>query len=273
MRLLSPTRWAVATLLVAATFQCLSQAELQLEAAPQAEAGWRSEFGLGVIVNPEFQGADDYRVLPVPYFDLRYVDSQGEKYFVNVPQGIGAWLLRQRSDDGARSLDVGVALAPGFANRDDDDLPGLEDFGPAVEARAYVRYGAGPWGLQASFSQAVASGHEGFYADLSAARRGRIGRTGFWSIGPTVRIGDGTYNDALYGVSAAETLTSSLPAYDAGSGIESVGLQGLLSVPVSKNWRWTGLIRGGRLLGDPADSPVVEDETQLFFITAFTRRF
>ncbi|MEM1092208.1 MAG: MipA/OmpV family protein [Pseudomonadota bacterium] len=259
--------------LLMAAANVFAQAELQLEAPPQAEAGWRAEYGLGVIVNPEFQGSDDYRVLPVPYIDLRYVDSVGEKYFVNVPQGIGAWLVRQRSDEGRRSLDIGVALAPGFANRDDEDLPGLEDFGPALEARAYVRYGTGPWSLQASFSQAVASGHEGFYADLSAARRGRFGRGGFWSFGPTVRLGDGSYNSALYSVSAAESLTSGLPAYDAGSGLESVALQGLVSLPVSKNWRWTGLLRGGRLLSDPADSPVVQDETQLFFITAFTRRF
>ncbi|MEM7708412.1 MAG: MipA/OmpV family protein [Pseudomonadota bacterium] len=259
--------------LLMAGAKAFAQAELQLEAPPQAQAGWRADYGLGVIVNPEFQGSDDYRVLPVPYIDLRYVDSVGEKYFVNVPQGIGAWLVRQRSDDGRRSLDIGVALAPGFANRDDEDLPGLEDFGPALEARAYVRYGAGPWSLQASFSQAVASGHEGFYADLSAARRGRFGRGGFWSFGPTLRLGDGTYNSALYSVSVAESLTSGLSAYGASSGLESVALQGLVSLPVSKNWRWTGLLRGGRLLSDPADSPVVQDETQLFFITAFTRRF
>lgn len=252
---------------------CFGQAELQFEAAPQAQAGWRAEYGIGLIVNPEFQGSDDYRILPVPYVDLRYVDGKGEKYFANVPQGLGGWILRRRGDDGARSLDVGLALAPGFANRDDDDLPGLDDFGPAVEARAYVRYGAGPWSLQGAFSQAVASGHEGFYADLSAARRGRFGRGGFWSFGPTVRLGDGTYNGALYSVSATESLTSGLPAHDAGSGLESVALQGLLSMPVSKNWRWTGLLRGGRLFSDPADSPVVEEKTQLFFITALTRRF
>ncbi|MFK7954717.1 MAG: MipA/OmpV family protein [Lysobacterales bacterium] len=241
--------------------------------APQTTAGWQAEYGVGVIVNPDFQGADDYRVLPVPYIDLRYVDDKGVKYFANVPQGVGGWLVRQRSDTGDRRLDLGFALAPGFANRDEDDIAGLEDFGPALEARGYVRYTQGPWGLDATLAQAVASGHEGFYADISASRRGTAGRGGFWSFGPTIRMGDSTYNNALYGVTPAESAASGLPAYSAGSGIESVALQGLLSIPVSKNWRWTAIVRGGQLLNDRGDSPVVADDNQFFMLTALTRRF
>ena len=64
--------------------------------------GWRSDFGLGIIVNPEYQGGGRYRVLAVPYFDVRYSDRLGVKTFFNVPQGLGTYIVRQRLPEGHR---------------------------------------------------------------------------------------------------------------------------------------------------------------------------
>jgi MipA family protein len=53
-----------------------------------------------------------------------------------------------------------------------------------------------------------------------------------------------------------------------------LGLQGLVSLPVGQSkWRFTTLFRASRLLNDAADSPIVVDETQLFFLAAVTRSF
>lgn len=76
-----------------------------------------------------------------------------------------------------------------------------------------------------------------------------------------------------FGVSAAEAPRAALPRFDPGSGAESLGVQGLVSIPVSQHWRWTAIVRGESILGDRADSPVVDTPTQLFFLTALTRAF
>lgn len=242
-----------------------------LPAGPGAALGWQWELGGALIANPRFQGADEYRLLPVPYVDARYLDRKGVRLFANVPQGLGGYVYRHRGEQGQR-FDVGLALAPGFANRDQEDVPGLPDFGPAVEARAYLQYGSGSWGVSASLAQAVGTGHEGAYGDISASYRRRLGQ-GFVAVGPVLRVGDGTYLDALYSVPTEFSGTSGLPAYEAGAGIESLSVQGLYSGRLTGAWRLTGILRAGRLLGDAADSPIVQSETQFFGLIAVTRQF
>lgn len=233
--------------------------------------GWTTELGAAVIVNPEFQGAESYQVLPVPYFDFRYRDEKGVKYFANVPQGFGGYFLRQTSADGRR-LAASAALAPGFANRDPDDFDGLDTFGPGIEARARLEYGTRRWGLDAQVAQALGSGHEGLYLDLGASWRTRVGQTGFLSVGPSLRFGDDTYMSALYGITAREEARTGLRAFDAGAGFESLALQGVLSVPITGKWRFTGVARFGQLIGDAEDSSLTEEPVQAFMLFAATRR-
>jgi outer membrane scaffolding protein for murein synthesis (MipA/OmpV family) len=234
--------------------------------------GWSKEFGAAVIVNPSFQGSSSYDVQPVPYFDFRYRDELGVKYFANVPQGIGGYLYRHRNKDGSRSA-VSLALAPGFANRDADDIDGLDTFGPSAEARLGWEYSTGPWSLNASLSQALGSGHEGLYGQLSASWRQRIGRRGFLSVGPTLRFGNDRYMDAFYGVTAAEAGRTGLGTFEAQAGLESAGVQGILSVPIIGQWRATTVMQLSVLTNDAADSTLTARESQAFFLTAITRQF
>ena len=78
---------------------------------------------------------------------------------------------------------------------------------------------------------------------------------------------------ALYGVTQQESVSSGLSAFAAGSGMESVALQGFLSIPLGSKWRFTGVARAGELIGDAGDSTLTAQPTQFFFVTALTRRF
>ncbi len=237
-------------------------------------AGWRNQWGLGVIANPKFAGGDEYNITPVPYFDFRYMDAKGTRFFANVPQGIGGYLYRQTDAASGRFLNLGGSIAPGFTVRD-DSIPGLDEVGVATEARLILEAGSRRWSASATLAQDVGSGHEGAYLDLNISRRGRLGSgSGFYAVGPVLRLGDSTYKDALFGVSAADSAGSGLAPFDAEAGIERVGIQGLVSLPLGKSaWRVTGILRASQLLDTAADSPLVVDETQLFFLTAITRPF
>jgi len=243
-------------------------------AAGFQQSGWRNQWGLGVIANPATVGSDNYNITPVPYLDFRYFDDKGTKYFANIPQGIGGYFYRSRDRESGRFFSAGMGIAPGFNVRD-DSIPGLKDVGVAAETRLYLELGNRRWTASATVAQDVGSGHEGAYVDLSAAYRGRLEKLkGFYAVGPVVRFGDDTYKQSLFGISAEESAASGLSEFTADANFERVGLQGLLSLPLGDSkWRVTGILRASQLTGDAADSPLVNEKTQLFFLTAITRPF
>lgn len=240
-------------------------------AQPAAPTGWTTELGVGAIVNPERQGGEDYQVRPIPVFDVRYRDERGTLLFANVPRGVGGYVFRSGADP-QRRINLALGIAPGFAARD-DEIDGLRDIGIATEARAYLEWSRGPWGVDLTLAADLGTGHEGAYADLSFQRRGRIGRRGFWSLGPSVRIADSDYSDAQYGVSPREAGLSGLPQHDAGTGVEQIGIGGVIRLPLGERWSVTTVGRVGRIVGDRADSPLVEQKTQAFLLLAVTRPF
>ena len=237
----------------------------------QPPAGWTREFGVGVIANPEFQGGSSYQLRPIPYIDIRYRDQSGVKYFANVPQGIGGYVYRSGREARGRSA-VALSIAPGFATRD-DGVPGLEEVGPATEARLTFTRAHGPWTAGAVFAADLGTGHEGAYVDLTFQRSGRIGQRGFWSFGPALRIVDSDYAEAQYGIRPADAPLAGLPMHDAGEGAEQISIGGVLSVPVHEKWRLTTVARVGGILGDRGNSPIVESRTQAFLLIAVTRPF
>jgi len=263
--------WFAASLLAVSSLAWAGEAPTR-PTPPLPPTGWQTDLGVGLIVNPEYQGARDYRALPVPYFDVRYVDSQGTKLFFSVPQGAGGYLVRNRQANGNR-LAISAAIGPGFQNRDPDDVEGIDTFGIGLEARLGAEYDTGRWSLQANVAQAIASGHEGLYANLSASYRFLLGNGSFLGIGPNLRLGDDRYMSALYGVTPRESAASGLTAFDAGSGLESVAVQGLYSAPIGNTWRLTTIARVGQLVNDAGDSSLTDRSTQLFFVAALTRRF
>ncbi len=238
------------------------------------QAGWRSQWGLGMIANPKFVGSDDYNLQPIPYFDFRYMDQKGTKYFANIPQGLGGFFYRDRTTETGRFINVGAALAPGFNVRD-DSIDGLDEVDPSIEARLYVEVGARSWVASAVLAQDVGSGHEGAYIDLSVNRRGRLGSgSGFYAVGPVLRLGNDTYKESFFSINPEESIATAFEEYDADAGVERLGLQGLVSLPLGQSkWRVTTLLRMSSLIDNAADSPIIESEAQFFFLTAFTRPF
>ena len=59
---------------------------------------------------------------------------------------------------------------------------------------------------------------------------------------------------------AADSARSGLNTYSADAGIKDAGLGVTLTYKFTDNWDVTGLANYTRLLGDAADSPVVDDE-------------
>lgn len=81
------------------------------------------------------------------------------------------------------------------------------------------------------------------------------------TVGPRATWGSEDYMQTYFGVSASEAAApgSSLSEYDIGAGFQSVGISARASYDLTEST--TLHIQGGweRLIGDAADSPIVEE--------------
>ncbi len=77
---------------------------------------------------------------------------------------------------------------------------------------------------------------------------------------------DADYMDAYFSVTPAQSAASSagLPAYEADAGIKDAFFGVTTDVPLSRDWSLKLSGRYSRLVGDAADSPIVENENQFY---------
>jgi outer membrane scaffolding protein for murein synthesis (MipA/OmpV family) len=73
------------------------------------------------------------------------------------------------------------------------------------------------------------------------------------------------YMETYFGVNAENSVRSNLPGHDAlpeykaDAGIRDVGLLAVLQYNLNNNWGLSGLLKYSCLIGDAADSPLVDD--------------
>lgn len=198
--------------------------------------------GIGGLVQPDYSGSDDYEVVPWPIISLEYL---------RLP-GIG--------DVGGRT--VGFSIGPSIdfeGKRDQNDNPvlnGLGDVDAAVELGVRGTYEVNHWGAYASIRQGL-GGHEGIVGEAALYAVWRPAERWVVRAGPNVSYADSEYFDTYFSVTPAQSATSGLPVYSAGSGFKSVGLQA--NAVYSLTDKVDLHVRAGyeRLVDGAANSPIV----------------
>lgn len=235
--------------------------------APIQEGEWRVTLGAATVVGPQYLGDTSARILPIPYIDVQY----GPNYFFNVPRGLGAYLATL--GDGDSKLRWGVSLTPNFNGRDSDDIPGLPSVGIAIEAQTFLEYSYKNWSLGLTAAQDLGTGHEGFFADVSAGYGSRIGNRGFGQVGVSARYADSVYLESFFEVTPAQSLASGLNAFDIGSGFESVAVNGLYTYQISDHWQFALVPEVRLAVGDARRSPITEDNFGYQVVSVIGYRF
>ena len=215
--------------------------------AEDASKQYVFDLGIGAAIVPEYQGADSFAFSPLPIINVHRF------YFP---------IIGQLGDDG--SDDLSFFLFPSLnyigerkAN-DDVDLTGTNTVDWAVELGLGAGVETGYFRAFGELRQGI-NGHSG--------QVGRLGLDGIYTpnerwevtLGPRAEFATDDFLDTYFGVTAAEAAASGgrLTAYDPGSGFTSVGLEGKVT------YAWTDRVHvhleGGyeRLVGDAADSPIV----------------
>jgi outer membrane protein len=221
-------------------------ADLKPAAATAREHDIVLEIGGGAVVRPAYEGASDYEVSPWPIVQLRYLWLPGFGVVKN--------------DNPRRE---GFAFAPSFryvSKRQSADyaaLTGLNDVDAAFEVGGRLAYTFGFLRLHGNLRQGF-GGHDGLVGEagldflLYPDDRTEIG------IGPRISYADADYMRTYLGVTAAESAASGLRAFNPGGGLKGVGAELAARYALTPAWAISGAFTWERLVGDAADSPIVQ---------------
>jgi outer membrane protein len=209
--------------------------------------------GLGVGAAPDYEGSEDYQVVPIPYVNIMWsnhmsINLLGNKVKVNlIPSPI--WR--------------GGVIGEYIAERDDvdnDRVDDLEDVDTSFMLGGFFGFEYANWSASIEAMQDVADGNDGAIVRLNGGYRIPIDQSWNLSLGAFTTWADDDYMEAYFEIDDADSNRSGLSTFSADSGFKDVGLNLLASFKPWEHWGLMGLVSYKRLLDDAEDSPVVDDE-------------
>ncbi|MDX2481507.1 MAG: MipA/OmpV family protein [Desulfuromusa sp.] len=213
---------------------------------------WAFSIGLISGVSPDYEGSNDYSFGYGPNISLSWRDTIFYK-----GKTLSANLIREKNFKAGPIL----SFSSGRDEDDNDKLEGLGDVDGSTEVGGFVSYRKKPWRFRAEVLQDIDSGHEGALVKLTGGTTLPFGK-------PLVFLGIGTtwasddYMESFFGVNGQQSANSGLERHQADAGIKDISVSMTAGYAITKRWRIGGAIEYKRLLGDAADSPIVDDKNQ-----------
>lgn len=256
--------------LVSTTLACASEVHAQafdairLYAAEPGKDGGLAGFVL--LPTTEYSGSDERRTLVLPVLDYQWASG----WFAGTTNGLGHnFSKRPDTQYGLRvTADFGRKESRSSALRGMGDIDAKAEVGgfynvamtDAISLSTSLRYGAG-------------SGSDGLVADfginysLPIAPRWRV------SVGGAVTLADKRYMQSYFGVSREQAASSAYAATTPSGGVRDARAGATLIYSVSPRTSLTLGLSASTLLGDAADSPLVEEKTTVGGLLAATVSF
>lgn len=209
--------------------------------------------------------------------------TYGPSYFGSDDDDASPWLilrngsLLRRGEDGRATTD-GFSVLPSLnviGKRDAGDhdaLTGLDDIDAAGELGVRLKYDYAQTSSYVTLRKGF-GGHDGVVGELGAKYRfDASDRLTLWT-GAEARFGNDDFTRTYFGITADESLTSGYAAYqpDGGFYAASVGVEARYAV--TPQIAVLGEVEYTRLLGDAADSALVDDRNQPSVKLGIVRHF
>ncbi|WP_085905519.1 MipA/OmpV family protein [Kiloniella majae] len=218
---------------------------------------WDLELGAIGGFSPDYEGSDDYEVMGLPYVHAAWNDT----VILTMRDGPGIYLQHEIWDD--FSAKAGIRYEFGRDENDNDALEGLGDLDVGAVAVGALAYEYGPFEFSAELVSDLTGDREGTKATFVADYRVMVlENKGRFSFGPSITWADDNYMENTFGINATQAAASrnNYAIYDAEGGIKDVGLNASFSYALTENISLLATGGYSRLLGDAADSPIVDDE-------------
>lgn len=236
--------------------------EARSGAAPRP--GGQPDFiALGVGFNPEYVGADKYRIIPFGAFSV----ATGIADFRSSGLSVSADLLAPYQRGRPVRVELGPQVNYRFGRQrdrvDDPAVLALGTIDDAIELGGQVGVvfegeRSGSLALRAEALRDVSDVYDGWTYGLEASYTLPTAREWGVNIVANTQYGGNRFHDRYFDVTAAQSLASGLRGYDADKGFYQVAAGINLRRNLSRRWFVAGQFVTARLIDDVADSPVVE---------------
>jgi outer membrane protein len=217
----------------------------------QGASKWSIIIGGGGAYMPDYEGSDDYEFQPVPFASVVYDDF----VFLSGPS-VGVYLLNYEG------FKAGPIARYSFGRDEDDNhaLEGLGEVDDSIEVGGFLKYEIGIWSAGLTVTQDVAGGHEGLLAEATTGIAVPLTENIRSSLEASASWADSNYMETYFGISPAQSARSGYDVYEADRGFKDVGVTLGLDYMFTERIGIGGRAQYKRLLGDAADSPIVDNE-------------
>jgi outer membrane protein len=217
------------------------------------------ELGLGVGAAPDYEGSEDYEAVLLPYVRADWESGQYVNLMINKLKG-------NVLPDKMWSVGPMLEYIGKRDNVDNGRVDDMQSVDASVMVGAFGGVNIESWTIDLEARQDIADGN-GFLLTLNAAYRLPINDQWRLGFGASTTYASGDYMNAYFSVDAGDAARSGLSRYDADAGFKDFALNMNARYNFYENWSLMGLAKYTRLVGDAADSPVVDDvgdENQFF---------
>lgn len=235
-------------------------------------------FGVGgiVLVAPKYEGSKSYQTFGFPLVIPNFGKKAEEGSF-------GDRISFKSIDDirfnvlGMSSFELGpvAGYRGGRKQKDGVLLGGLGDVDAGLVVGGYAGYNLGPMFFDASVGSQVTGPKTGYQLKLGAATEFDVSETVKITTGIGSTYSSDEYMDNFFGISSAQAASSTagLTAFNPGAGFKDINFNLGTEVAINDKWKLNVGAGYSRLIGDAANSPVVETKDQFSGSVSFIYRF
>ncbi len=226
------------------------------------------EAGGFVFVTPEYEGSKHYKVIGFPVI---YPAGADENSWLQV-KGVDNVQFRLLQWQG---FEIGPVAGYRF-DRDEGDgdrLIGLGNIDGGLVLGGYAAYRFGPVRAYVAYNHQVTGDDTGGLVRFGVDGVVRLSPTVKLTLGVGTTYADDDYMRAFFGVTQRQALTSVHNPYTPDAGIKDVNFSATIDVALDPRWNLKLIGQYARLVGDAADSPVIETQDQFVGGVGLTYKF
>lgn len=213
---------------------------------------WHVIVGAGASFEPEYEGSNKFKVSPIPFVSATFFDR-----LTIDPTGVDLKAYEQ----GPFQFDLNVGYDAGRSESDSRALHGMGDidFGVTVGGRAAYNYGPASFFVSAD---KIIGGSDGFLGKVGVEVTQPLSKSFILGAGASATFADKNYMESYFGVDSAQSARSGYQQYKAGAGVKSVDLSVSATYLINDHWTVRGEEKVSVLVGNAADSPIVQEKVQ-----------
>ncbi|MEJ2729271.1 MAG: MipA/OmpV family protein [Deltaproteobacteria bacterium] len=245
----------VAASLVLACHSWAQGLDLEVENPAEAQAVGQTTaaVGLGPGVAPEYEGSDDYKLVPIPFVSVKFSNDMSILWVANLAR---ANLIPSRTWMAGPMLQY----IQERNHVDNDKVDKLDTVDASLMAGGFAGVRVDRFSFSLEAMQDIADGNDGAIVRLRGGYHLLAGKVWNASLNAFTTWADGDYMSAYFGINRRNSDKSGLKTFNADSGFKDVGVALPVTYSPWEHWSIMGAVAYKRLLGDAADSPVVDDE-------------